>query len=122
MTQTGDRVVWRVDTGSVSHGLVGTDGHGRDYTTADTVLIALDDQGATWRVAWRVDPHDDITEVPAGLAADGTVLLGSDGRAEWAYRPDGKVLWGAPAYGYHPHGTRGSDQPDAVSCPREQII
>lgn len=96
VTAGGHRVVWAAATGSVSYGSVVTDGHGRVYTTADTALIALDDDGTTARVAWRADPHDDLTEVSAGLAPDGTVLLGTNGRAEWAYRPDGKLLWQAP--------------------------
>lgn len=89
-------IVWTVDIGTTSYGSVVTDGHGRVYTTADSSLIALDDLGASARVAWRVDPHDDVTEVSAGLAPDGTVLLGTNGRAEWAYHPDGKLAWQAP--------------------------
>ncbi|MBE8526251.1 PQQ-like beta-propeller repeat protein [Amycolatopsis sp. H6(2020)] len=90
------RVAWRTDAGAVSYASVVTDGHGRVYTTADSALVAIDDRGDFAAVAWRSDPHDDITEVSPGLAADGTALLGTNGRDEWAYRPDGTVRWQAP--------------------------
>ena len=76
----GHRLAWTVDVGTTSYGSVVTDGSGRLYTTADTALIALDDQGATGRIAWRADPGDGISEVSAGLAADGTALLGHERR------------------------------------------
>jgi hypothetical protein len=47
-------------------------------------------------LSWRADPGDGITEVSAGLAPDGTVLLGTNGSQEWAYRPDGTLLWHSP--------------------------
>jgi outer membrane protein assembly factor BamB len=93
----GHRSAWTVDVGTTSYGSVVTDGSGRLYTTVDTALIALDDQGATARVAWRADPGDGISEVSAGLAADGTALLGTNGTHEWAYRRDGTPSWSAPA-------------------------
>lgn len=92
----GHRLVWTVNIGSVSYGSVVTDGTGRLYTTVDTALVAIDDRGATGTVAWRADPHDDITEVSAGLAADGTALLGTNGGREWAYHRDGRPAWNAP--------------------------
>jgi outer membrane protein assembly factor BamB len=64
--------------------------------------VALDghgdrgDRGDRGDIAWRADPGDDITEVSAGLADDGTVLLGTNGANEWAYRPDGTPKWQAP--------------------------
>ena len=88
---------WTVDVGTTSYGSVVTDGSGRLYTTADTALIALDDGGATGRVAWRADPGDGISEVSAGLAVDGTALLGTNGSREWAYRRDGTPSWSVPA-------------------------
>ncbi|QRP50173.1 PQQ-binding-like beta-propeller repeat protein [Amycolatopsis sp. FDAARGOS 1241] len=90
------RLVWSVDTGSASYGSVVTDGRGRVYTTADSSLVAIDDRGGSAAVAWRADPHDDLTEVSAGLAPDGTVLLGTNGHDEWAYHPDGTPAWRAP--------------------------
>jgi hypothetical protein len=93
----GHRLAWTVDVGTTSYGSVVTDGSGRLYTTVDTALIALDDQGATGRIAWRADPGDGISEVSAGLAADGTALLGTNGSREWAYRRDGTPSWTAPA-------------------------
>ncbi|GLZ48897.1 hypothetical protein Acsp06_50820 [Actinomycetospora sp. NBRC 106375] len=89
----GPRVAWTVAVGTTSYGSVVTDGSGRIYTTADSALIALDDRGATAGVAWRVEPRDDITEVSAGLAPDGTALLGTNGSREWAYRRDGSPRW-----------------------------
>jgi outer membrane protein assembly factor BamB len=90
-------VAWTLDVGTTSYGSVVTDGSGRLYTTADSALVALDDHGDRGQVAWRADPGDDITEVSAGLAPDGTALLGTNGTREWAYRPDGTVRWTSPA-------------------------
>lgn len=90
------RVVWTLDVGSTSYGSVVTDGSGRLYTTADSALVAVDDRGGSGAVAWRADPGDDITEVSAGLAPDGTALLGTNGAKEWAYHRDGTPRWSAP--------------------------
>jgi hypothetical protein len=90
------QVAWRTDVGSTSYGSVVTDGHGRLYTTADSALVAIDDQGGAGHLAWRADPGDDITEVSAGLTPDGTALLGTNGKFEWAYRRDGTPLWKSP--------------------------
>lgn len=93
---TAHQVAWIVRAGSVSYGSVVTDGGGRLYTTADSALVAIDDRGASASVAWRADPGDDITEVSAGLGADGTALLGTNGHREWAYHRDGTPAWNAP--------------------------
>jgi outer membrane protein assembly factor BamB len=85
--------IWTVRVGAVSYGSVVVGDRGRLYTTADTSLIAIDDNGTQPHIAWRADPGDDISEVSAGLAADGTALLGTNGAQEWAYRPDGTPLW-----------------------------
>jgi hypothetical protein len=91
-TPTRARIAWRTNVGTISYGSVVTDGKGRVYTTADSALVAVDDHGDSAQVAWRSDPQDDITEVSAGLGPDGTALLGTNGRYEWAYRPDGTLL------------------------------
>jgi outer membrane protein assembly factor BamB len=88
--------VWTVKVGAVSYGSVVIGGAGRLYTTADSSLVAIDDAGGQARIAWRADPGDNITEVSAGLAADGTVLLGTNGTQEWAYGPDGTPRWHSP--------------------------
>ena len=88
--------VWAVKVGAVSYGSVVVGDSGRLYTTADSSLVAIDDGGAQGHIAWRADPGDNITEVSPGLAGDGTVLLGTNGSQEWAYRPDGTVRWHAP--------------------------
>ncbi|HEY0497793.1 MAG TPA: PQQ-binding-like beta-propeller repeat protein [Kutzneria sp.] len=87
-------LLWTVAVGRVSYGAVVTDG-ARVYTTADAGVTAVDASGA---VVWQRDPHDDITEVSAGLAPDGTVLLGTNGSREWAYHPDGSTAWNVPRY------------------------
>jgi outer membrane protein assembly factor BamB len=97
VTAREHRVAWTLDVGTTSYGSVVTDGSGRLYTTADSALVALDDHGDRGQIAWRADPADDITEVSAGLAPDGTALLGTNGDREWAYRPDGTVRWTSPA-------------------------
>jgi len=81
------RQAWTTRVGTTSYGSIVTDGSGRIYTTADSALVALDDLGTSVREAWRANPDDNITEVSAGLAPDGTVLLGTNGNREWAYRP-----------------------------------
>jgi outer membrane protein assembly factor BamB len=97
VTERGShQIAWRTRAGSTSYGSVVTDGKGRIYTTADSTLVAVDDQGRAGHVAWRADPGDDITEVSAGLAPDGTALLGTNGHNEWAYRRDGTLLWKSP--------------------------
>jgi outer membrane protein assembly factor BamB len=63
------------------------------YTTADSALVAIDDQGRSGHIAWRTEPGDGISEVSAGLSPDGTALLGTNGTHEWAYRPDGTLRW-----------------------------
>ncbi|HEY2223902.1 PQQ-binding-like beta-propeller repeat protein [Actinomycetospora sp.] len=90
------RVAWSVDLGEISYASVVTTGTGRLYSTVDSSLVALDDRGPSGQVAWRADPGDDITEVSPGLAPDGTVLLGTNGGREWAYRPDGSLRWTSP--------------------------
>ena len=97
MNQQVPERVWTVKVGSTSYGSVVVGNGGRLYTTADSSLIAIDDAGVDARIAWRRDPADDISEVSAGLAADGTALLGTNGTQEWAYRPDGTLLWHSTA-------------------------
>lgn len=87
------RLMWTVGTSSPSYASVVTNGSGAVYTTSGSALVAIVDHGATATVAWRADPKDGATEVSAGLAPDGTVLLGTNGTQEWAYRPDGTPLW-----------------------------
>ena len=89
-------LVWTVDVGGSSYGSVVVDGAGRIYTTSGSSLVAVDDRGTTGSVAWHADPGDGITEVSAGLAADGTALLGTNGTREWAYARDGSPRWNAP--------------------------
>jgi outer membrane protein assembly factor BamB len=88
------RLLWTVMVGRASYGSVVTDGS-RIYTTADSGITAIDAGGS---VLWQRDPHDDISEVSAGLAPEGTVLLGTNGSHEWAYRPDGAQAWSVPRY------------------------
>ncbi|MFD9740400.1 PQQ-binding-like beta-propeller repeat protein [Umezawaea sp. NPDC059074] len=90
--------LWTVDAGGVSYASVVTDGSGRVYTTVDSELVAVDDRGTDGVIAWRRGPGDGITEVSPGLAADGTVLLGTNGDHEWAYHPDGSLAWKAPRF------------------------
>lgn len=92
------RAVWTVDVGERSYASVVTDGTGRVYTTVDSALVAVDDKSNRAVIAWRVDPDDQITEVSPGLAADGTVLLGTNGNSEWAYRRDGSPAWQVPRF------------------------
>ncbi|HEX4225583.1 MAG TPA: PQQ-binding-like beta-propeller repeat protein [Pseudonocardiaceae bacterium] len=96
---TGDgkpKIAWKVNAGAGSYASVVTNGSGAVYTTSGTSLVAIADHGASASIAWRADPQDGDTEVSAGLAPDGTVLLGTNGTQEWAYRPDGSPLWHSP--------------------------
>jgi outer membrane protein assembly factor BamB len=90
-------VAWTVSTGATSYASVVTNGAGAVYTTSGTSLVAITDHGSSATIAWRADPHDSQTEVSPGLAPNGTVLLGTNGSAEWAYRPDGSPLWHSPS-------------------------
>jgi len=92
----GRHLAWSIRAGTISYGSVVTSGNGRLYTTADSSLVAIDDHGPNAAVAWRQDPGDDITEVSAGLAPDGTALLGTNGVKEWAYHSDGSPSWNSP--------------------------
>ncbi|MCZ4602645.1 PQQ-binding-like beta-propeller repeat protein [Streptomyces sp. Lzd4kr] len=96
VTPGGHKVAWKLDVGDTSYGSVVANASGRLYTTADSSLVAIDDRGDQGRIAWRRNPHDRITEVSAGLAPDGTAFLGTNGRTEWAYHPDGALAWRAP--------------------------
>jgi outer membrane protein assembly factor BamB len=60
---------------------------------SDPSLVALDARRDTGAVAWTRDPGDEITEVSAGRAPDGTVLLGTNRAREWAHHPDGSPAW-----------------------------
>lgn len=90
------KLAWTVDIGDQSYGSVVTNGDGRVYTTSAFGLVAIDDLGARGKIAWTAEPDDDLVEVSAGLAADGTVLLGTNGSHEWAYNTDGRPLWNSP--------------------------
>lgn len=96
ITSGGHAVAWTIGTGAASYASVVTNGSGAVYTTSGTSLVAITDHGGSASIAWRADPHDGDTEVSPGLAPDGTVLLGTNGSREWAYRPDGSPLWHAP--------------------------
>jgi outer membrane protein assembly factor BamB len=94
VTRAKHQLAWTLRVGRSSYGSIVTDGTGRLYTTVDSALVAIDDHGQSGQVAWRADPGDGISEVSAGLAPDGTALLGTNGSREWAYRPDGTLRWG----------------------------
>ncbi len=93
ITATDRAVAWSIRAGGISYGSVVTAGGGRLYTTADSALVAIDDHGASGTVVWKVDPGDGISEVSAGLAPNGTALLGTNGSKEWAYHADGTPAW-----------------------------
>lgn len=92
----GHRRLWTLSVGSGSYGSIVTAGSARLYTTTGSALVAIDDLGDHAVRAWTRDPGDDITEVSAGVAADQTALLGTNGGREWAYHPNGSPAWNAP--------------------------
>ena len=94
--EAGASLAWDVETGSQSYASVVTDGRGRVLTTTGEGLVALDDRGPDAVVAWRAEPDDGLVEVSPGLSPDGVALLGTNGAHEWAYDPDGALLWRAP--------------------------
>jgi outer membrane protein assembly factor BamB len=93
VSQGRHRLVWTVNTGGVSYASVVADGAGHVYTTSGSTLVAVADRGTSAGIAWRADPHDGQVEVSAGLAPDGTVVLGTNGKQEWGYHPDGSTAW-----------------------------
>jgi outer membrane protein assembly factor BamB len=92
----GHRILWTLSVGDGSYGSVVTDGTARLYTTTGSSLVAIDDLGDHARLAWARNPGDGITEVSAGVTADHTAVLGTNGSREWAYHPNGSPAWNSP--------------------------
>ncbi len=83
-------VLWRAQLHGTSYGSVAlspTDAH-RAYTTVDDQLVALDDA----RVAWRFKVGGQI-EVSPAVAPDGTIVVGTNDRWEYAVSPAGSRIW-----------------------------
>jgi outer membrane protein assembly factor BamB len=92
ITATGHRVVWSLDVGGddFASPTVGPDG--TIYTAAGKDLIAVRDLGDSGVQRWRFHAKDTI-EVSNGVAADGTVVLGTNADSEYGVHPNGKKAW-----------------------------
>jgi outer membrane protein assembly factor BamB len=57
--------------------------------------VAVRDEGASGRILWRGHTRG-LVEVSTAVAADGTVLVGSNDKRLHAFGPDGRPRWAAP--------------------------
>ena len=97
-TPTGPHERWRLALGGQSYASPALDRRGgvtTVYGVAGRALVAVRDEGAAGRVAWRATTGD-LIEVSPSVAPDGTVTVGSNDKRLHAYRPDGRPRWTAP--------------------------
>lgn len=89
----GGRELWRLPTGDgTSYGSPAVARDGTVYTTTGRELVAVRDRGDHGAVAWRFAAHADI-EVSPAVAADGTVVLGTNDAYQYGVGPDGRERW-----------------------------
>ncbi len=89
----GVRERWRVQVGAgPSYGSPAVASGGRVYVTVGSELVAVDDRRTRARVAWRF-PVAALVEVSPAVAADGTVVLGTNDRYQYGIAADGRERW-----------------------------
>jgi outer membrane protein assembly factor BamB len=89
----GVRERWRIRAGTgTSYGSPAVDADGHVYTTVGRELIAVEDRGHSGHVAWRFAAAADV-EVSPAVAADGTIVLGTNERFQYGVGPDGQERW-----------------------------
>ncbi len=64
------------------------------YGGVGNELVAVRDEGTVGRVAWRARTQQ-LVEVSPAVAADGTVVVGSNDKRVHAYDPSGRSRWTA---------------------------
>lgn len=106
--------VWTTETGGGSHGAPALGPDGAVYQTSGTSLTALRDEGDQVSTRWTKDLAEDLVEVSAAVAPDGTVAAPK--------RPRSRGVWTSAAvdvshrmyfgtrrghvFGYSPDGTQ----------------
>jgi len=80
---------WTRSLGTVSYGNPAIGSDGTIYETAGNSLFAV---AADGRTRWEVRTTQ-LVEVSAAIAADGTVVFGSNDLLEYGVTPNGTVLW-----------------------------
>ncbi len=84
---------WSIALGTgVSYAAAAVAADGTIYSTVDHDLVAVRDLGSKAAVLWRLSVGA-IIEVSPAVAANGTVILGTNDPYEYGVSPTGKVLW-----------------------------
>ena len=86
------RQTWRLDVGSRSYSSPSVGPDGIVYAAADDRVTAVRDDGDRARVRWTFRTRD-IIEVSTAVAADGTVIVGTNNDVQYGLGPDGTVRW-----------------------------
>jgi outer membrane protein assembly factor BamB len=86
---------WTITIGTSSYGSPAVGPNGAIYVTADDSLYALRDDGSKASDAWKFATRGAI-EVSASVAADGTIVVGTNDAYEYGVSPQGKVVWKYP--------------------------
>jgi outer membrane protein assembly factor BamB len=92
-------VAWTLATGGNSFGSPAVGPDGTIYTTAGQTLYAIQDDGTKASIRWRFTMGTQI-EVSAAVAADGTVILGTDDAVVYGVSPAGALRWEAKTAGW----------------------
>ena len=83
---------WSISVGTSTYGSPAIGPTGTIYTAADNDVVAVIDDGERASIAWRFDTGQSIETSPA-VGADGTVVIGPNGRYEYAITASGHVRW-----------------------------
>lgn len=86
------RQAWRTRVGGTSYSSPSVGPDGTIYAAADARVTAVRDDGNRARVRWTFRARD-IIEVSTAVAADGTVIVGTNNDVQYGLRPDGTVRW-----------------------------
>jgi outer membrane protein assembly factor BamB len=86
------QVRWQLSVGRSSYGSPVVAPDGEVVTTADNRLVTVRDQGTKGTVAWH-RTFKGAVEVSAAVGADGTVVVGTNDRYEYAFTPSGGLKW-----------------------------
>lgn len=93
VTRRGASERWSLVVGDgASYGSPAVGNDGTVYTTVGRALVAVRDAGTRARIAWRFAIAHDI-EVSPAVAADGTIVLGTNDAFQYGLSPAGKVRW-----------------------------
>ncbi len=89
----GGRERWRTRVGDgVSYASAKLGRDGAVLTTVGDELVSVRDLGGSGRVAWRFRAKADV-EVSPAVAADGTIVLGTNDAFQYGIAPSGRERW-----------------------------